>query len=131
MPIAEDNWSDLMKKVKKLALKVKNEDRASYNFRNVYFLDEMLEAHTKSGSLPFGLKDIPEYMHMARHVYRSANYTKPGQYVKCFHNPEKALILHNHFPLGMYEVSTDMRTQIRTLLVDAIGVRIGARMSVY
>ena len=33
-------------------------------------------------------------------VYRSANYTKPGQYVKCFHNPEKALILHNHFPLG-------------------------------
>jgi hypothetical protein len=39
-------------------------------------------------------------MHMARHIYRSANYTKPGQYVKCFHNPEKALILHNHFPLG-------------------------------
>merc|ERR1719373_1205345 len=60
----------------------------------------MLEAHAKSGSLPYGLKDIPEYMHMARHVYRSANYTKPGQYVKCFHNPEKALILHNHFPLG-------------------------------
>jgi hypothetical protein len=21
--------------------------------------------------------------------FRSANYTKPGQYVKCFHNPEK------------------------------------------
>ena len=37
---------------------------------------------------------------MMQHVYRSANYTKPGQYVKCFHNPEKALILHNHFPLG-------------------------------
>merc|ERR1712013_288220 len=35
-----------------------------------------------------------------QNVYRSANYTKPGQYVKCFHNPEKALILHNHFPLG-------------------------------
>jgi hypothetical protein len=100
MPIAEDNWADLMKNVKKLALKVKNEDRASYNFRNVYFLDEMLEAHAKSGSLPYGLKDIPDYMHMARHIYRSANYTKPGQYVKCFHNPEKALILHNHFPLG-------------------------------
>ena len=70
MPIAEDNWADLMKNVKKLALKVKNEERASYNFRNVYFLDEMLEAHAKSGSLPYGLKDIPEYMHMARHVYR-------------------------------------------------------------
>ena len=31
--------------------------------------------------LPSGLKDIPSYMHMARHIYRSANYTKPGQYV--------------------------------------------------
>ena len=131
MPIAEDNWSDLMKKVKKLALKVKNEDRASYNFRNVYFLDEMLEAHTKSGSLPFGLKDIPEYMHMARHVYRSANYTKPGQYVKCFHNPEKALILHNHFPLGMYEVQTCEPQSGLSYLSSTIGVRIGVRLSVY
>ena len=47
MPIEEDNWSDLMKKVKTLAYKIKNEERASYNFRNVYFLDEMLEAHEK------------------------------------------------------------------------------------
>merc|ERR1712127_1082794 len=105
MPIEEDNWSDLMKKVKELAYKIKKEERASYNFRNVYFLDEMLTAHEKAAEaapeiLPSGLKDIPSYMHMARHIYRSANYTKPGQYVKCFHNPEKALILHNHFPLG-------------------------------
>lgn len=100
MPIEHNNWSELMDHVVKLALKVKNETRASYNFRNVYFIDEMLEAHLQSGSAPAMLKDIPNYMHMARHVYRSANYTKPGQYVKCFHNPEKALILHNHFPLG-------------------------------
>ena len=100
MPINGDNWSDLMKQVKTLSYNIKKEERASYNFRNVYFLDEMLTAHENSGSLPYGFKDIPTYMHMARHIYRSANYTKPGQYVKCFHNPEKALILHNHFPLG-------------------------------
>ena len=47
MPIEEDNWSDLMKKVKELAYKIKKEERASYNFRNVYFLDEMLTAHEK------------------------------------------------------------------------------------
>ena len=29
---------------------------------------------------------------------RSANYTPPGQYVKCFHNTEHVLTLHNHFP---------------------------------
>ena len=47
LPIEEKNWSDLMKKVKELAYKIKKEERASYNFRNVYFLDEMLTAHEK------------------------------------------------------------------------------------
>jgi len=95
MPIKHDNWADMMAEVVASSLKIKNETRASYNFRNIYFMDEMLEAHQQGT-----FKDIPPYLHMLQHVYRSANYTKPGQYVKCFHNPEKALILHNHFPLG-------------------------------
>ena len=104
MPLGDsNNWSDLMKKVEQVSLKVKNESRASYNFRNIYFMDEFLTEHLKQKSedgSDLELDDIPEHMHMLRHIYRSANYTKPGQYVKCFHNPEKALILHNHFPLG-------------------------------
>jgi len=95
MPIKHNNWADMMEEAVKSSLKVKNETRASWNFRNVYFMDEMLDIHE-----PEHFKDIPPYLHMMQHVYRSANYTKPGQYVKCFHNPEKALILHNHFPLG-------------------------------
>jgi len=95
MPLKHTNWEDMMKEAVQSSLKVKNETRASWNFRNVYFMDEMLDAHEHQH-----FKDIPEYLHMMQHVYRSANYTKPGQYVKCFHNPEKALILHNHFPLG-------------------------------
>ena len=50
--------------------------------------------------MPHSLSEIPSYMHMTRHIYRSANHTKPRQYVKCFHDPEKVLILHNHFPMG-------------------------------
>lgn len=45
-------------------------------------MDEMLDAHLQSPSGPETLsllKDIPPYMHMMRHVFRSANYTKPGQ----------------------------------------------------
>jgi len=110
MPLNHQNWSQLMEAVIVESLKVKNESRASYNFRNVYFMDEMLESHEHGH-----FKDIPPYLHMLQHVYRSANYTKPGQYVKCFHNPEKALILHNHFPLGClggvctsYPVDTDL-----------------------
>ena len=95
MPVKHDDWASMMEEAVKASLEVKNETRASWNFRNVYFMDEMLDIHE-----PEHFKDIPPYLHMLQHVYRSANYTKPGQYVKCFHNPEKVLILHNHFPLG-------------------------------
>jgi len=97
IPLKHLNWKEMMTDAVAASLKVKNETRASYNFRNVYFMDEMLDEHEGSH---YHFKDIPPYLHMMQHVYRSANYTKPGQYVKCFHNPERALILHNHFPLG-------------------------------
>lgn len=93
MPLQTNSWSELMKTILPKALKIKNETRASYNVRNVYFLDDLLHQHG-------WFKDIPKYMHMLQHVYRSKNFTKPNQYVKCFHNPERALILHNHFPLA-------------------------------
>ena len=80
MPIGDDNWQDMMRQVSEMSLKVKNDSRASYNFRNVYFMDEMLEAHLQSTQETSSLlAGIPPYMHMLRHVYRSANYTKPGQ----------------------------------------------------
>ena len=43
MPIEHSNWADMMEEVVKASLKVKNETRASWNFRNVYFMDEMLD----------------------------------------------------------------------------------------
>lgn len=93
MPIRVDTWRELMNTVVAKARAVRNETRASYNVRNVYFLDDLIHTHG-------WFKTIPRYMHMLQHVYRSKNYTKPNQYVKCFHNPERALTLHNHFPLA-------------------------------
>ncbi|KAL1454978.1 hypothetical protein WDU94_009105 [Cyamophila willieti] len=93
MPLKSQSWKELMQTVMKKALAEKNETQASYNVRNVYFLDDLLHSHG-------WFKDIPRYMHMLQHVYRSKNFTKPNQYVKCFHNPERTLTLHNHFPLA-------------------------------
>ena len=73
-----------------------DEVRASWNFRNVYFMDEMTDLREQHKHFA----DIPSYLHMLQHVYRSANYTKKGQYVKSFHNPEKVLTVHNHYPLA-------------------------------
>lgn len=93
MPVNTMSWQELMDVVLPKARAAKNDTQASYNVRNVYFLDDLIEVHGF-------FKDIPRYMHMLQHVYRSKNFTKPNQYVKCFHNPERALTLHNHFPLA-------------------------------
>ncbi|XP_028144962.1 uncharacterized protein LOC114338558 isoform X1 [Diabrotica virgifera virgifera] len=93
MPLEGTTWKGLMDKVLHKALSTNKEERASYNVRNVYFLDDLMHDHG-------WFKDIPKYMHMLQHVYRTKNFTKPGQYVKCFHNTDKVLTLHNHFPLS-------------------------------
>ena len=105
-PIKHNNWADMMEEVIQASLKVKNQSRASWHFRNVYFMDEMLESYRT---------DIPSYLHILQHVYRSVNYTKAGLYVKSFFNPDKVLLLHNHLPLAClggvcvsYPVSTSL-----------------------
>ncbi|XP_044739083.1 uncharacterized protein LOC123300562 [Chrysoperla carnea] len=93
MPLNVLTWRELMDIVIPKSLQIRNLTRASYNVRNVYFLDDLLHSHG-------WFKGVPKYMHMLQHVYRSRHFTKPNQYVKCFHNPERVLTLHNHFPLA-------------------------------
>ncbi|XP_023229298.1 uncharacterized protein LOC111629645 [Centruroides sculpturatus] len=124
MPIKHKNWKDLMDDVVKLALKEKNYTRASYNVRNVYFLDDLQDgdelthvAHEHG---------IPRYFHMLQHVYRSKNFTKPGAYVKCFHNTERVVSLHNHFPLNClgtcttFSINTSL-AQLQHYRKDCVG----------
>lgn len=101
------NWTDLMRRVVPKGQTTSNTTFPSYNVRNVYFFDENEHNHDWA-------KDVPKYMHMLQHVTRAENFTKPNQYIKCFHNPERVLILHNHFPLAClggkcksYAVPTD------------------------
>jgi hypothetical protein len=93
MPVNTMSWQELMDVVLLKARAAKDNTQASYNVRNVYFFDDLIEVHG-------WFKTIPRYMHMLQNVYRSKNFTKAGHYVKCFHNPEKTLTLHNHYPLA-------------------------------
>lgn len=71
---------------------IKNGTYHSYNVRNVFFLAEQQHDH--------GLfNDIPNYLLMLQHVHRAKNYTAPRASIKCFHNTERVLSLHNHFPM--------------------------------
>lgn len=125
MPLKHHNWIDLMDQVESWSLAEQNYSRASYNVRNVYFFDDLAgplgTTSAKPGpqqsdnedpspaplgvdwaELEAGERGIPPYLHMMQHVYRSKNYTKPGQYVKCFHNTDRVVSLHNHFPMNCF-----------------------------
>ena len=93
MPKTTNSWKELMETIVPKSLEFKNEPRSSYFVRNVYFFDSL----SKNDSV---FPDIPHYMHMLQHVYRSRNFTEPYSYIKCFHNPERVLTLHNHFPFS-------------------------------
>ena len=100
MPLVHQNWSDLMDHVEKIS----HRSSSSYNVRNVYFFDDFVEKSSNDQLLNHQVHEqgIPRYFHMLQHVYRSSNFTKPGQYVKSFHNVNQVVSLHNHFPLNCF-----------------------------
>ncbi|XP_063607392.1 uncharacterized protein LOC134782012 [Penaeus indicus] len=91
IPRNANSWHELMD----IIVKKSQKDKVlytSYSAPHTFYMDEMLP--------PEGyFKDIPKYMHIMQHAYRSANYTPPGASIKCFHDTERALGLHNHFPI--------------------------------
>lgn len=109
MPLKHETWKDLMWEILRAALHEKNYTRASYNFRNVYFLDDLQDGEEMTHNAHE--EGIPRYLHMLQHVFRSKNFTKPGSYVKCFHNTERVVSLHNHFPLNCFGQCTTYSVQ--------------------
>ncbi|XP_063854098.1 uncharacterized protein LOC135096507 isoform X2 [Scylla paramamosain] len=93
MPRTTQNWETLMKKIAPEVMSGSGHPRSSYVARHVYFLDSMQEEHGWA-------TDVPHYMHFLQHVYRAFNYTGPGSYVKCFHDPQRVHTLHNHYPIS-------------------------------
>jgi len=101
LPKQLPSWNELIDDIVPKALAKSDSNRivSSYNFRNVYFWDNVDLDHS-TDHVHQSDASIPGHMHMLQHVQRSANYTKPNQYVKCFHDVQKILTLHNHFPLS-------------------------------
>ncbi|MPC36044.1 hypothetical protein E2C01_029489 [Portunus trituberculatus] len=93
MPRTVPNWKELLEEVAPQAMSGENHPYASYYARNVYFLDPMQKKHGWA-------MDVPRFMHMLQHLYRSAKYTGPTSYIKAFHDPQVVLTLHNHFPFS-------------------------------
>ncbi len=94
VPKKDKSWPEMMRNIKLTASKKRdNVDFASINFRNTYFMDHMLVKHLELDDTPMGLDDIPDQLHMLRHIYRSSNHTKAGQLVVSFVNPDLVLMI--------------------------------------
>lgn len=89
IPVNDPDWVSLMEKIK--SEHDETDKYASFSVRNVYFFDDLIHNHG-------WFENIPKYMHMMQHVNRVKNFTKKGYYVKCFHDTQKVLSLHNHYP---------------------------------
>ncbi|XP_069172171.1 uncharacterized protein [Procambarus clarkii] len=106
VPKTASDWRSLLDQVVAEVKEARNRTLVSYCARNAYFLDSMQEAHGY-------FHDIPSYMHLMQHVYRAANYSKPGYNMKCFHDTQKVLTLHNHYPFSCLDhcKTLDMPTE--------------------
>ena len=112
-PVKHNNWAEMMDEVVKSSLKVKNETRASWNFRNVYFMDEMLDQNE-----PEHFPDIPPYLHRMQHVYRSANYTKPGQYVELPLTNKNQIVIARSQDLHTLTCQTGIMVQMNIIFTN-------------
>jgi len=101
------SWGQLMDSI----LPKTKDSHSAYCAQNVYFFHDALAKHG-------GFPDVPPYMHMLQHVYRSRNYTKPGSYVKCMHRVGTVLHLHNHFPLGCLQAAGSGSGNCKTYSMD-------------
>ena len=63
MPTNHDNWNDMLTEIETVN-GLNGTSKPSFYFKNFYYMDDMLTPH---GYNP----DIPQYLHMMQHVYRS------------------------------------------------------------
>ncbi|KAG7303169.1 hypothetical protein JYU34_011629 [Plutella xylostella] len=96
VPAEDADWPALLRRALPLAAPAPGKPpRSAYYASNLYYLDS-LQQEQGGGPEP----GVPAHLHMLSHVWRTRNFTRPGQYVKAFHDTQRVLTLHNHFPLA-------------------------------
>ncbi|XP_023229624.1 uncharacterized protein LOC111629910 isoform X2 [Centruroides sculpturatus] len=93
VPTRDLNWHQMIKRI------FNDQPDALLNYcslsaRNVYFFDQF----TGDSNSYKDIK-IPPYMHMLKHIYRSANFSKLGFAVKSFISTNNTLAVFNHYAL--------------------------------
>jgi len=100
VPKSKGTWRDLIKLLEQRSLQKNKKISSTFRFRNVYFMDRMLNSHLKSSA---DIIAIPKYMHILRHVFRSKIFDKPKQHTKSIHNTDRVVLVHSHLAITCLE----------------------------
>ena len=95
MPLQHNNWNDLIREIKNKTPGA-SDNISTLVFRHALFLYKEKE---EVGDVVME-EDIPEWLHMMNHVYRSVRYLPRGFNVKSFHSTERTKIIQNHYALS-------------------------------
>lgn len=91
MPLGNNsNWHDLVK-LGEMKNDQKCKNYASFCFLCIYF--------PHFADKPRYSQEFPDYFYMLQHVYRVKDHLNPEFATKCFHNTERVIAAHNHFPI--------------------------------
>ena len=92
MPQQHNSWHEMIKEINKTT-PVESNNISTFVFRHALFQDkegEKLEVN----------EDIPVWLHMMNHVYRSVKYFPPRYNVKSIHRTERTQVVFNHYALS-------------------------------
>jgi hypothetical protein len=83
----EKTWQDLMRRFHQNPKKY-----SAYVARNVFFLLDNIHANESQS-------EAPRDFNFLKQVYRAKNFSMPGVGAKSFHDTQKVISMHNHFPI--------------------------------
>ena len=108
VPRYKSNWRDLLQSVEKQISDHKQRPVSTFIFRNVYFMDDMLDSYLKSRNtnsediiLNSTIQQLPNHMHMLRHVIRSN--ILDTSHMKSIHKTDHVVIVHSHYAIKCFE----------------------------
>lgn len=104
----DKTWKDLMTRlIEKQRLEGRKEPHSAFIARNVFFLLDNNHQNEIQ-------QEVPKDMLFLQHIYRARNFSKENTGPKAFHNTERVVVMHNHFPMQCLNLDRCDWSQIPT-----------------
>ncbi|XP_037931752.1 uncharacterized protein LOC119666542 [Teleopsis dalmanni] len=98
------NWHDIVEVVRSA------EEKNRHNFTNICFRNVYFPEYSNLGRYT---RTIPEYFYMLQHVKRVEKHLDPRLAIKCLHDTQKVVTLHNHMSRSCFHNCSRVNIDIK------------------